>query len=430
MVNFSRNKQMYGVTIGSDIHHLQPSKPIAVGHPLHVTNFFRTPERVHVKTQTARQNLILYLYDIWKSATATRYPAGFLRIPMSLVALRSAVYDYRPALDFFFEVADTGYNFNDGLVAEISVVTPKEINHPFFTHQDRQTHSVEVVYVPPQKPISDTFSTCIVQGHDLEKLVSKLKEERLFHLIPPIKWLYSLENRTIKVYFEPTGKLQQRDMSVWPIRGMEMWPSWLRETVFGPGVDIEAAYNQFIVGMLLEHAPTPTFVSLVYPDLIAQFNDKQAWRENLCRDIGFEVNETNIKVIKTLVMALANGSNISGKIMNAFSSFSQARDLLEVPLENATLEERERVGERLGRIAKQFRDARKVVGSYLGNGGKREMSKCVFPAYFSWEREKRYEIWEKIGRYGLMTHDGIDGIPPEVLAKKWQELQELDIKVA
>jgi hypothetical protein len=47
----------------------------------------------------------------------------------------------------------------------------------------------------------------------------------------------------------------------------------------------------------------------------------------------------------------------------------------------------------------------------------RKVTNSTMPEYMIWEREKRYAMWEYVGRIGIMMHDGIDGIPDEFMLK-------------
>ena len=68
------------------------------------------------------------------------------------------------------------------------------------------------------------------------------------------------------------------------------------------------------------------------------------------------------------------------------------------------------VGDKLSRIAKQFKNAkRELCISVLKIQPSRENQKKIFKMYFDWERDSRYKIWEAAGGMGLMLHDGIDG---------------------
>ena len=67
--------------------------------------------------------------------------------------------------------------------------------------------------------------------------------------------------------------------------------------------------------------------------------------------------------------------------------------------------------EYLGTFATQLNIARKVTNSTM-------------PEYMVWEREKRYAMWEYVGRIGIMMHDGIDGIPDKFMSK-FEEISKI-----
>lgn len=398
------------------------------GNPLYVGNFYRDATRIHRRVMADRQNMILYLAAVHQSAVRSRMPLAFCRIPMSLVKLRKWVYDYRIIFDHFFEVADCGYNFSDQL-KDISIVIPKPLVNATLTEHLVNAH---MVYQVPDLPDTGVVSKTYIQFENAEMIRDRLARESRFDLIAPVEWLLTHPTSELNVWFSPAGKLQMRDTSTWPIKALETWPSWLRVAMFGKGVDIESAYMQYIVNILQEqYAGKERLFQSLFPELIQCISDKHAWRKTLCEEIGLEFTEENNKVIKSVCMALANGAKISESVMIGNSSFSSIKEILDVVLGEASLEERARAGKRLGKISREFTNAKRIVCLVeTKRYPSRTNQKAVFRSYFSWEREARYQIWHAIGEFGVMVHDGIDGIPEFALEKAQHALDTLPLRIS
>jgi hypothetical protein len=380
--------------------------------PLNVLRFYPDLTRKHPRLMQDRQDLILYLASIHRAALKSGRPLGFCRIPLRLMSLREWVYDYKTVFDYFFEVVQAGYHCGDK--HEISTVIPKRLSAEVIAPiQERK-----LVYVPPGLPSGGVVSKVYVQQHLKDQILSKLADTGRLDLHAPVEWLLTRPTSEVNFYFVPSGKLQLRDTSVWPINAVETWPSWLREALFGQGIDIESAYTQF----LLEHVKAgcgddESRLRLFFPDLVRSLSDKAEWRRELCVDIlGLDYNDDNIGIVKKICMSLANGSKISPGIMLGGGSFSVTKDIIINGVSDVTPLNLIRIGERLSAIAKQYSRARKIVCmTELGISPSRANQKLVFSSYFEWEREARYRIWEAVDRHGIMVHDGIDGIPSEYL---------------
>lgn len=392
--------------------------------PLHVGNIYRGKERIHRDTMQDRQDLILYLARIHaRASTAARKGArGLIEIPMRLTSLRDWVYDYRPALDYFFDVKQLGYNVSDDANA-ISILTPKDLG----LHTLVQTDSFKLSYEPGERP-EGVMSKVYIHGS--REIMKRLEDERRFDLIDPVVWLLN-QGGEVNFIFQPAGKLQQRDTSVWPVAAVETWPSWLREQLFGPGIDIDSAYTQYLMHNLREaYADRPHLVDLLFPDLVQLIADKQAWRQDLCRTLGLEWNEGNVSIIKKVCMSLANGSRISPAIITGCRAYSITAEIMVQATEDVSIENLERIGARLQKIAKQYSNAKRIIcSSDLKLNPTRRNQKRVFSSYFEWEREARYLIWNAVDQHGIMVHDGIDGIPEEYLKDLPERIGKIGLKV-
>lgn len=398
-------------------------KRLAPSDPLHVGNFY-TKRRLHRKAMQDRQDLILYLAQLHRSALATDRPRGFCEVQLRLMSLREWVYDYRTALDYFFDVKQLGYSF-DAEHNEVSVLVPKVL--PIRT-------DIELVYEPPTRPSDGTVSKVYLQPaarNSQEKVLEKLRKAGRHDLLEPVRWL--LRHDEINFIFQPAGRLRRRDTSVWPVAAVETWPSWLREELFGPGIDIDSAYTQFIMQQLKQvYSEAPQLIDILYPDLVKLLRNKVAWRKDLCeRTLGLEWNDENISLIKTICMSLANGSKISPGILSAGVGFSITADIIIRSLADISIERVENIGQRLQSISRQYAAAKKVIcTAQLRLNPSRSNQKRVFSSYFEWERAARYFIWEGIERHGIMVHDGIDGVPKEHLEKLPELIESIGIQLS
>lgn len=394
---------IYRVSSPEKLHHLDP---------LNVLRFYPNATRHHPKIMQDRQDMILYLASIHRAAIKSGRPLGFCQIPLRLMSLREWVYDYKTVFDYFFEIVQAGYHCGDK--HEISTVIPRRLEEADIA----PIKARKLVYVPPPLPANGVVSKVFVQQHLKDQILDRLAATGRLDLHAPVEWLLMLPSNEVNFYFAPSGKLQLRDTSVWPISAVETWPSWLREALFGEGIDIESAYTQFLMEHVREgYANDPRLLQLFFPDLLRSLSDKAAWRKELCVDIlGLDYNDDNIGVVKKICMSLANGSKVSPGILVGQGSFSVTRDIIIKGIDDVTPTNLIRIGERLSNIARQYSRARKIVCIHeLGINPSRANQKKVFSSYFEWEREARYKIWEAVGRHGIMVHDGIDGIPSEYL---------------
>ncbi len=361
-----------------------------------------------------RQDLILYLASMHAAAVRSNRPYGFCQIPIRLMALRDWVYDYRPALDHFFDVVQTGYHLPNDF--ELSIITPRRLGV--------DARGRNLVYVPPPLPRVGIVSKVQIQVQHREQILAGLASTGRLDLHAPVVWL--LEHPEVNFWFSPAGKLQLRDTSTWPVAAIETWPAWLREDLFGPGIDIEAAYTQFLVERLrTEYADREDLLRLLYPDLLRSLEDKAAWRRQVCATLGLAWDERGEGVVKQLCMSLANGSRISPAILRSGMEHSAARDIVLRETPSGT--DLDAVGGRLERLGSQYSSARRQV---CAGEATRTNQKRVFLSYFEWEREARYRIWEAVGRHGIMVHDGIDGVPEEYLRDLPGLVRSLDLRLS
>ena len=405
------------------IYKVQPKKQLHPSDPLHVGWFYPAKTRIHRKTMQDRQDLILYLSQLHASATKSGKPLGFCEVQMRLMSLRDWVYDYKVALDHFFTVTQTGYNLGEG-DHEISTLIPKHI--PKFEQ------NIKLVYRPPPRPDGCTISKVYVQKNDAALIKQRLVEAKRLDLVAPVEWLLRQQGKEINFHFSRSGKLQQRDTSVWPITAIETWPSWLREDLFGKGIDIESAYTQFLIQQLkIIYAGRSRLLNAIYPDLLRSLDDKNAFRDELCKLLGLEATPQNLGTVKRLCMSLANGSKISPAILCDGRAYSVTADIVIHEAEDLSLENLEKIGTRLQRISQQYSSARRAICSAkLGLNPSRANQKKVFSSYFEWEREARYELWKAIDCHGIMVHDGIDGVPNEYISRLPEIIERIGLKIS
>jgi hypothetical protein len=412
----------------SVIYRVQAKQKPKFSDELHYSKFFPDKLRHHTKVMNDRQDLILYLANLHQNAVKTGMPLGMSKIELRLTSLRDWCLDYRVVLDHFFDVKQLGFHI-PGVSTEISTLIPKDIKES--KNVEFVKASTNLKYVPPPLPDSGYVSKVYVNQKDSKDILTRLGTSGRLDLYTVVQFI--LEHSELNFYFERSGKLQMRDTSVWPIKGIETWPSWLRESLFGTGIDIDSAYTQFVIGHLKDaYKNQPSLLKILFPDLLRSLDDKVRWREQICSDVlGLEINEKNIGTVKKLCMSLANGSRISPSILTGSRSFSVTADLVFESTSDVSLENLNRIGKRLQAISDQYKHARKVICLWvLGTNPSRKNQKKVFESYFGWEREARYLIWESCGRHGVMVHDGIDGIPKEYLQDLPKLMEELHLKLS
>lgn len=393
--------------------------------PLHFSNFFEAKQRHHHSSAQKRQSLILYVADLHKRAMCSGMPRAMINIPIRLMDLRDWCQDYRVVLDKFFDVQQLGY-YIDGDSFELSTITPKESVPSSASPIMRSMKTF--LYAPPPLPDVGVISKVYVQQHKAQQILDEIIRTKRLDLQAPVQWI--LGHPELNFHFIPAGRLQQRDTSIWPVKAIEVWPSWLREMLFGPGLDIDAAYTQFLMSSLEKVHKDKGMIQSLYPDLIRSIQDKAEWRAELCKDVlGLELTEENISLVKKICMSLANGSKISAPILLSNSSFSVTADIIIQNCDSASPEKLIRIGERFNQIAKQYTNARRIVCLANRQNITRKNQKNVFNSYFEWERKARYAIWESCDRHGIMVHDGIDGIPKAYLDKLPEIMQDLNLKI-
>lgn len=387
--------------------------PICTDNPLHVSHFFSLKSMWWAKRKE-RQALILSVAAAWHRA-ANKFDAlvpALIEVEISKMSLTKRCKDASVILDKFFITKQLGYNFHSSGVKNLTTVSPRKLSPALTAAVERLIDDVK--FKPGLIPLANSAlikSTVTVQPHVALAVRRRLKESFREDLLPEVNWLLRQEG-PITFYYERAGNLQSRDKSVWPIKAIEAWPGWLRSALFGSVVDIENAYCQFLMEHLKEKfKDSPDSLQLCYPDLFRLDNDRSAYRIELCRDyIKCEPTPENIKLTKSLLMAVANGSNISARIMSS-NVRSQAASIVRQMNWALTEAEIDVVGKKLAYIAKQFRSAKKTltIKKYKGPAT-RALQKKIFGSYFAWEREARYKIWNATGKTGLHLHDGIDGV--------------------
>jgi hypothetical protein len=408
---------------------LSTKAPLAPTHPLHWTRFWPDLQRVHRSRAEARQDLILWVANLYHGTIRCGKPLGFCTVQVELTKLRDWVRDYRPALDYFFDVDQLGFHLDDEN-RELTTLIPKRLKPEELSVIDQAAHDLR--YTPPPHPEVSTISKVYLQpGLDRKSLVERTLLAGRPELIPQLTWLLK-QNTELNFHFIPSGKLKQRDTSVWPISGIETWPSWLREELFGPGIDLDSAYVQFLLQHVrASYADRPHMVDLTFPDLVRLLNDKETFRKELCEQVLQRPYTVQWKgVIKSVIMSLANGSKISAGLLTAGSKYSQTARIINDAAPEATLSELTAIGNRLKIIADQFSSARKRACMWhMKKVPTRQNVKQIFGEYFQWERVARYAIWKAIGEQGIMVHDGIDGVPADEIARLPELIETLGLRL-
>jgi hypothetical protein len=272
----------------------------------------------------------------------------------------------------------------------------------------------EVKYYPGIEPddSSLTKSHVEVRYHRHAFICARLKEEKRTDLIPVVNWLYS-QSSPINFYFKSSGRLQARETSVWPVKCIEQWPGWLRTEVFGTVIDLDAAFCQYLMSNLYEkHGEDTRLLELKYPYILKLLNDKEAFRKTIVEDwLKLPFTDANIKLVKSVIMALANGSNCSGALVTATNTRSVVAQELKQHCAHLSMQELYDLGEKFRAFVIQFRNAKRELCIHMFRvQPSREAIKRVFHGYFEWERRARHQIWDLAGRTGLQIHDGLDGV--------------------
>jgi len=390
-------------------HPVNIERELERNNPLYVGNFFALKGMWWRKRKT-RQGLIISIALAWYRIVK-RHPGseGFIERETFITNLTRQVKDARKILDKFFTVKRIGFCF-DSSNRSPSVISPRKLNKKMW--DAIAAIADEVVFDPGFAPTNPklTKSTVHLEKFDVKALIAELKHDGRQDLVAPIEWLCRQE-APLTFYYEPAGKLGARDKSVWPIRSIELWPSALRRTLFGQSVDIDNSYLQFVVQRLEEkYAKNRTRLELKYSELLRANGNKSKFRAEICETLGIEPNHDNIDRVKKIIMAIANGSNISPALMTNGSGRSTAVQLIHEACPDMLASEKLRVGKRLQVLVRQFVAARRDLCFMVNKKPTRENQKEVFRQYFVWEREARYKIWNALGKTGLHLHDGVDGV--------------------
>ena len=401
-------------------------------NPLYVGHFFDL-QGMWWSNRKKRQKMILSVAFAWYRLVKKQIKTpGMINEELMLTGLTKEVRDAKVIIEKFFTITRVGYNLGDGVNHSPTLVSPKKL--PYRVIEAIEGIVNKITFNPGIPPTGKTLvRTQVSVRKQAEGVVrAKLKVEDREDLIPAVEWLYKQEG-PIQFYYRPAGKLQARDTSVWPIRAIETWPGWLRTELFGVTIDIENAFCQFILENL-EKKNEPKLLQLKYPDLIRAAYDKQKFREELCLTVLRRApTDDNISIVKKLIMALANGSNASAKLMVGSGRIPEAVQIVRNAAPDMLPSEMMAAGDRLQAIAKQFRSAKRELCIALLNAKPTRVNqKRIFQLYFEWEKTARYKIWDAIGQSGLMLHDGLDGVITNLSEQEIVEMvrQKTNIRVS
>ena len=371
---------------------------------------------------------MLWLANLYYGAIRCGRPMGFCTIQVRLMDLRDWVRDYRPALEHFFEIKQLGFRFDDEN-QEFSTLSPRLLS----AHELNNIEDVAegLTYTPPAIPDGTIISKVYLQpGLNRRELVERCLTSGRPEIVPQLNWLLQ-QPPELNFHFVRSGKLKLRDTSVWPISAIETWPHWLREKIFGPGIDLDSAYVQFLLQHLRQtYKNQEHLIDLLFPDLLKLLNDKESFRKELCTQVlQRPYNDKYKSVIKQVLMSLANGSRISPALLLGGTGFSSTADLILDAAPDASTSELTTIGARLQLIASQFNSARKHACLRMRHAPNRANIKKVFSSYFEWERQARYALWTEIDQHGIMVHDGLDGIPQRYLDRLPEIMKTLGLRL-
>lgn len=393
------------------IYPVEPPDALPWNSPLHVGKFFEL-QGMRWKSRKQRQALIIAIALAWWQLVKRQGKApGLVREEIFLTHLAKQAPDAKEILKHFFKIERTGFKFTAGQTSP-TIISPKKLGHQLQAAIEALEGNVKFEPGPEPTVSGLTKSPVQVRTQYAKRILATLEAYGREDLIPAVKWLMAYP-QPINFYYKPSGKLQARDTSVWPIRAIETWPGWLRADIFGTVIDIDNAFSQFLMAHLVKkHADKPEQLRLKYPDLVAIAEDKRAFRAKLIEDVlKVPVGPDSLKVIKRVLMALANGSNASPQLFTGGSTRCEAANIIHAEAPWLSITDQLDAGARLQRIAKQFRHAKKELCIYLFNERPTTRNqKKIFTLYFNWEREARYKLWKAVGCTGLQMHDGLDGI--------------------
>jgi len=389
--------------------------------PLYVGHFFPL-KGMWFKKRVERQQMIYSVAIAWYRIASKQIKSpGMLSEEMFVTSLTSQDRAARSLIEHFFTITKLGFNYNDGTNHAPTVVSPKKLPDSYVYSIEK--HLKDVTYHPGPAPTNDSYiqSNVKVRQHRASYILQRLEDDERTDLSAAVKYLLQRDVHTF--YYRPSGKLQARDTSVWPIRSIETWPGWLRSELFGTTIDIENSFCQYVVSYLEKsHVGREQILRLKYPDLLRAVYDKQNFREELCRDVlRLPTHDENISLVKRLVMALANGSNCTAGLMTS-DSRSEAVRIVKEASPDLSPTEMISAGDRCHKIARQFRAAKREMCFIFGMKPTRDNLKMVFHKYFDWEKEARYAIWTATGKTGLMLHDGLDGVVTDMGEEELTEL--------
>jgi len=411
-------------------YRLSPESPLPPNHPLHWTRFWPDLQRLHRSRTEARQDLVLWLANLYYGSIRCGKPLHWCSVQVRLMDLRHWVRNYQPALNHFFEVKQRGFYVDDEH-NELTTLVPKRLTAEELELVDDT--AAHLRYEPPAKPDDSVISKVYLRPNlDRKSLVARVLVHGRPEIVPQLNWLLTQPNTELNFHFQPSGKLKLRDTSVWPISAVETWPGWLREELFGPGIDLDSAYVQFLMHHLKRvFSDRHALLETLFPDLLRLLNDKENFREELCTQVlQRPYNDKYRSLIKQVIMSLANGSRISPALLTNGSGFSLTAELIVDAAPDATISDLTKIGERLKRIADQFASARRYACTdLLKKAPNRKNIKEVFSGYFAWERKARYALWEECGRHGIMVHDGLDGVPKQHLDRLEELIKTLDLRL-
>ena len=390
-------------------HEISITKEIKWNNPLHVTRFFNTTG-MRWATRKKCQAMILSIANAWYYSTRKcREAPGFIEDELLLTSITTRFRDARRILEVFFKINRIGFNYG-GENKGPTLVSPRKLPEHLVQAIESILDSSEFDPGPEPDQSDLVVSRVNIISSNIVTAIDMARMNNRDDLIPAIKWLGKKPH--VNFYFSPSGKLRARDTSVWPIRCFENWPSWLRRTLLGTVIDIENAYCQFLVSHMYDkYVDNPTLMKLKYPDLMRLHENKTQFRKDLCEQLKLDPTDDNISKVKKLIMALANGSNITAALLCSGNSRSEAVRIVHESNPHLDIMQLTVLGDSLSFLVRQFRSAKKDICIHvLKQKPSAKNVKKVFQLYFEWERKQRYAIWDTVGRVGVMLHDGIDGI--------------------
>jgi hypothetical protein len=430
------------------IARIKSNNPIPLDSPLHISNFMHegNTKGKWSKKLTRDQELLMGMF-LQYSRIYLNTANNMATFDFSMLSITELSRDIRQVFEKLFDVYQDGYRYDNNNF-DLSKVGIKDIDPAYIVELNKMIGNF--TFQPEEKPLlqeGQAFTTAKISIENKDKILTWCESHGRFDLIPMVKWM--INEKEIEILHETKGETKAREYSVWPIPNMCNWPSELRKLLFSTYIDIKSSYPQFLLSQVNfvrsddfknRYKPKKKFSKeppVEYTHLYRMVHDSKAFRKEIADKLHIEDDEKAIKIAKTIITAITNGSNTSATLLmmgSKLNHYKPLKDLIRhfntisriVAVEcNLNRNQMGELGEILRPIILEIRQARKEIAFYIYGNHKRATLKQIFKDYFLWESWVRKEICNLVNNTGLMMHDGIDGFTSNYSA---QEIEEYFLK--